>query len=358
MTDDSIRFYSRNDSPYGMLSNLSPHHIWIGGRRYDTVEHYYQSLKGITETQRDWIRGAETPEEAIRRGRSLGVVVSTQDKLVAMYRGVIAKYRQNPSVGDLLASTGRQAIHESSPDLFWGFDGTNGEDWLGRILTFVRRQLAYLGDFEEGPLLEILRQTPVIRYQAAAAARQLASGGEAWLVHLIRWQPNLSPVTTLLDVVDRRILKATPQQRHGYFGVCFSASPIDHLARRVFFDESRLRTRSDAHRYSPFGIAMRYDFAREMGVLPTLSGAPELRTELPHHLRFLANIYTASQCYDYSYEDEWRYPIDLDLREGPFAIVLPTERADSLRFIGTWSHSTQELRQIISASGGTFRESA
>jgi N-glycosidase YbiA len=340
-----------------MFSNLSPHPIWVGGRRYDTVEHYYQSMKGTSEAERDWIRNAGTPEEGIQRGRSLGSVASTQDKLSTMYRGVIAKYRQHPPIGELLVSTGERAIHESSPDLFWGFDGTHGEDWLGRILTFVRRQLGHLGDFEEGPLLEILRQTPVIRYQAAAAARQLASGGEAWLVHLIRWQPNLSPAAALRDIVERRILMATPQQRHGYYGVCFSASPVDHLVRRVFFDESRLRTRSEAHQYSPFGIAMRYDCAREMGFWPTLPGAPELRTELPHHLRFLANIHSASECYDYSYEDEWRYPIDLDLSEGPFAVVLPTEHTDGLRFLGTWSYSTQELQQIISASDERFRES-
>src|SRR5262249_30505282 len=149
--------------------------------RFATVEHFYQSMKGASDAQRDWIRNASTPEEAIVRGRSLATVVAAPQKIATMYRGVIAKYRQNPIVGELLWSTDQRPIHESSPDPFWGFDGSNSEDWLGRILTFVRGQLGHLGHFQDGPLLELLQQTPVLRYQIGAAARQLAAGGEAWL---------------------------------------------------------------------------------------------------------------------------------------------------------------------------------
>ena len=50
----------------------------------------------------------------------------------------------------------------------------------------------------------------------------------------------------------------------------------------------------------------------------------ELGAQLPSYVRFLTQVYSPRDLVDYTHEDEWRAPNDLDIREGPFALVLPT----------------------------------
>jgi len=117
---------------------------------------------------------------------------------------------------------------------------------------------------------------------------------------------------------------------NGYDAVCFSAAPLRDLELKVFDKEARLRSVGSAHVYSPFGVAVTYDFARELGIRPVLPVPTEVTPQLPAYLRFLAQPYSPGDLLDYTHEDEWRAPFDVDIREGPFALVVPNGRTLSL----------------------------
>jgi len=320
---DLVLFHSRGDRPYGAFSNFAATAIWIAGRKYPTVEHWYQAMKTVGDGH-EWIRSASTPEEAKDRGHSIQARQYWRDeKVFIMYRGVLAKFRQHPDLARLLLSTGDAPIHENCDDPFWGFNGASGEDWLGRVLTHVRVQLRDVVS-TEGPLSGVLRGR-FLNYQTAFAVRYVRNGGEPWLVHLIRYRDSAEPAAALRSIVESGVLRAT-RQLNGYYAVCFSAAPVHDIELRVFDVEARLRRAGAAHVYSPFGIAVTYDFARELGIRPVLPLPTELIPELPAYLRFLTQGYSTNDLLDYTHEDEWRAPADVNVREGPFALVIPERR--------------------------------
>lgn len=336
-----ILFCSRHESPYGVFSNSSPFPIWVAGRRYATVAHWYDAARATGGADHDWIRSAPTPEEARTRVGTLGGDGEDEQRLIVMYRGVLAKFRQHPMLGELLLATGNAAIHESSDDEFWGCGG-RGSDWLGRILTWVRAQLPYLGLFQSGPLLDAIKATTLYRYQMAAAIRQARNDGEAWLVHFVRKGRGVRPAWVLAKILETRVLRAT-MQLNGQLSVCFSGLPRTVLEDRVFGQEARLRALGDANRYAPFGVAVKFDFAREIGCRPILPADPVVAERLLRPWQFLSGIYSSEEGYDYTYEDEWRYPADLDIRNGPVAAVLPGDDPGRLEFLGLWDNAVEGI---------------
>ncbi|KAF0178477.1 MAG: hypothetical protein FD161_1782 [Limisphaerales bacterium] len=64
-----IEFYRINE-PFGEFSNFSPHPIVLHGRRWPTVEHYFQAQKFSGTEHVETIRLAHSPMVAARLGRS------------------------------------------------------------------------------------------------------------------------------------------------------------------------------------------------------------------------------------------------------------------------------------------------
>jgi len=314
-----VLFHSPDDVPYGAFSTFADTPIWIAGRRYLTVEHWYQAMRAVGD-EHDWIRAAPTPEEAKERAQSIEPRrYWSEEKVSIMYRGVLAKFRQHPPLSELLLRTADASVHELCDDPFWG---STGHDWLGRIVTHVRAQLRDPGS--DGPLAELLRGR-FLNYETGLAVRNIRNGGKSWFIHLIRYGHSRQPIDILRRIVEEGILKSS-RQLNGHYAVCFSAAPLRYLEQRVFGDEARRRISGAAHVYSPFGVAVTYDFGRELGIRPVLPVPPELGSELPSYVRFLTQSYSPRDLVDYTHEDEWRAPNDLDIREGPFALVLPTGR--------------------------------
>jgi len=147
-----ILFYSRKPNDYGFLSNFYPAKMAIEDKVYATNEHYFQSMKAIKPELREWIRTAPTPYAAMIMGRNLRPHKGEFDlewesptpafphkKIGVMLDGLRFKFNQNPDIRTKLIATGDAILHEDSPsDMVWG---RKGEDWLGKLLMIVRKDL-------------------------------------------------------------------------------------------------------------------------------------------------------------------------------------------------------------------------
>ena len=140
---EQILFYLRKED-YGWLSNFHRSSQKVDGVSYPTNEHYYQCMKTSKPEIRDFIRFAPNPHCAMISGRGLRPkeIVDEWDglkKIAIMYRGLKAKFSQNPALRTKLLNTGNATLHEDSPtDMFWGI---KGEDKLGHLLGLVRDKM-------------------------------------------------------------------------------------------------------------------------------------------------------------------------------------------------------------------------
>jgi hypothetical protein len=144
----TIYFYKVND-PYGCFSNFSPHGICLGGKDWQTVEHYYQAQKFVgspDEALSAAIASAKTPQEAAALGRDCTKIIRPdweQVKAPIMQEAVLIKFLTHKDIQAILISTGDREIVEDSPtDYYWGcgVDKT-GRNQLGQILMSVRQQI-------------------------------------------------------------------------------------------------------------------------------------------------------------------------------------------------------------------------
>jgi len=125
------------------LSNFCPSPIWLGGREYKTVEHFYQAHKAENLILHEYVRNAETPEEAKKRGREVKKRADWEGvKLQIMGLGLVLKF-DIVDLGDMLLGTGEEELVEGNTwnDTFWGVCDGIGENHLGEILMTVRDQV-------------------------------------------------------------------------------------------------------------------------------------------------------------------------------------------------------------------------
>lgn len=139
----AIKFYKIKD-PHGYMSNFYRARIFIEGKWWDTIEHYYQALKTCDLDEQDRVRKAKTPKEA----RELGQKVQLRSdfdilKDSIMKKCVLAKFVQHHDIREQLLATNDEILIEDSPvDYYWGCgaDGS-GKNMLGKILMEVRGEL-------------------------------------------------------------------------------------------------------------------------------------------------------------------------------------------------------------------------
>lgn len=149
----TIYFY-KVDQPYGCFSNFSPHPVLIEGKKWPSVEHYYQAHKLLgtpDEPLMEAIRHAATPEEAAAMGRDQARTIRAdwkRAKQEVMWRAVFTKFTTHKEIQQILLDTGEEWIVENSArDYYWGCgkDGS-GQNELGRMLmrlrTHLRQQLS------------------------------------------------------------------------------------------------------------------------------------------------------------------------------------------------------------------------
>ena len=142
----SIFFY-HSDQKWGEFANFSRHSIFVDGKIWPTVEHYYQAQKFHGTPFEEEIRTLETPTTAKERAHVLLKDHPAIDwglkKESVMYKGLYAKFTQHPDLLQLLLSTENLPLAEhTSLDLYWG-DGLDGSGMnrLGAILMQIRSEL-------------------------------------------------------------------------------------------------------------------------------------------------------------------------------------------------------------------------
>jgi len=140
-----IKFYEASGE-YGWMSNFAPYAIKMKGRRWPTVEHYYQAQKHAGTPLEREIRKAASPKVAARMGRNRRHALrpdweSVKDSI--MHQAVRAKFTQHAELRELLLATGDARIVEHTErDAYWGDGGDgSGMNMLGRILMRVREEL-------------------------------------------------------------------------------------------------------------------------------------------------------------------------------------------------------------------------
>lgn len=144
-TNSAIRFYSTRDA-FGEFSNFAAAPILLDGRRWPTVEHWFQAQKFLDLEHQEAIRAVQSPMVAARMGRSRARPLRPDWESVkdgVMEQGVRAKFTQHPHLRELLLSTGeRPLVEHTRNDRYWGDggDGT-GRNRLGEILMRIRAEL-------------------------------------------------------------------------------------------------------------------------------------------------------------------------------------------------------------------------
>jgi len=147
MEDNKLLFYHEWEE-YGELSNYYVRDMIVDGVTWASNEHYYQSQKTLDPQYAQLIHDAPTPDDAKNLGNAPECVYRPDWdtwKIIAMRKGLFAKFTQNEDLKKLLLDTGDKELHENSMrDYYWGVgaDGT-GLTMLGKLLMALREELRY-----------------------------------------------------------------------------------------------------------------------------------------------------------------------------------------------------------------------
>jgi hypothetical protein len=128
------------------LSLGFPSSFTVDGKKWPTLEHYFQSMKFPTDpAYQEQIRGAKKPTEAKKLGSTKEKVARADWDTVRddiMKKGLLAKVEQNEEVKNKLLSTGTSPITYASTDPYWGIGTTKkGKNRMGILLLELRSAL-------------------------------------------------------------------------------------------------------------------------------------------------------------------------------------------------------------------------
>ncbi|EQC51655.1 NADAR family protein [Bacteriovorax sp. DB6_IX] len=137
-----LDFYSTKKA-YGEFSNFGLFPILIEGVLWPTSEHYYQAHKYDKKELQEWVRAADSPYMAAKRGRDKSIPKRANWKEIkdqVMWIALKAKFSQYNSLRELLLSTNHSEIYEHTKnDCYWGDCGDRtGQNKLGKQLMRIR----------------------------------------------------------------------------------------------------------------------------------------------------------------------------------------------------------------------------
>ncbi len=141
-----IEFYRERDAPYGCFSNFSKHSFTLGGKPWQTVEHYFQAQKFPGTPQEEAIRLAPDPMTAKNLGNDRTVPLRADWDAVkddVMREAVRAKFSQHPDIRAVLLGTDTETLIEAARNDSYRGSGPDGKgkNMLGQVLMEVRDEL-------------------------------------------------------------------------------------------------------------------------------------------------------------------------------------------------------------------------
>lgn len=134
---------------YYFLSNFSKDGFKVDGFYYKTNEHYFQAMKTLDPKERQKVRSAQSPSQSKKIGRRVTLRDNWDDlRVVAMYNGLKAKFKQNDHARKKLLATGDSILVEGNNwhDNTWGScncrrcSNKEGRNLLGKLLMIVRQE--------------------------------------------------------------------------------------------------------------------------------------------------------------------------------------------------------------------------
>lgn len=135
---------------YRFLSNLYIHEIEYRGRKYQTNEHLYQSLKATDKEDHELVRNALTAGKAKQLGQIIEKRPDWQFVNLEIMKEINRIKFSDPQLREKLLNTGDALLTESNfwCDTFFGKctcakrgHKNEGENWLGVILMNIRTEL-------------------------------------------------------------------------------------------------------------------------------------------------------------------------------------------------------------------------
>ena len=128
---------------YAFLSNFYSAATMAEGIRYPTSEHAFQAMKTLDLEQRQRIAEAPTPGRAKQLGRSVQLRPDWDSYRIEAMRQVLRSKFSDPLLRDQLLATGDATLVEGNQhgDRFWGQVGSDGTNWLGRLLMELRASI-------------------------------------------------------------------------------------------------------------------------------------------------------------------------------------------------------------------------
>ena len=161
-----IRFGMKLENEYKGFLTMAPSPIVVAGKRYPTVEHYFQAMKYPGDLGwQEAIRVADKGLKARQLGEDKSKITALRadwDKVKesVMKEALVNKFQQNRGLLQLLKETGERPIIFESNDPYWGSGLTGkGKNRLGLLLIQVRTELkeyevpAAVGD--QAPLTQV-----------------------------------------------------------------------------------------------------------------------------------------------------------------------------------------------------------
>jgi ribA/ribD-fused uncharacterized protein len=136
----TIRFFSKSQT-HREFSNFAPFPIDLDGKRWPSVEHFYQAQKFADPELQQKIRKAEKPAIAKSLADKYKAAIRPdwyEVKEAAMERAVRRKFELYPELRALLLATSEEALAEAARGI--GRDG-NGQNKLGLLLMRLRVEL-------------------------------------------------------------------------------------------------------------------------------------------------------------------------------------------------------------------------
>ena len=126
---------------YSFLSNFYVCPVEIDGLKFNSSEAAFQSFKDLSKQRMFTCLTA-------KNAKSFGRKVTLREdwdkiKIVVMYNVVKAKFTQNPSLARRLLETGDTRLIEGNTwyDTYFGVCNGVGENYLGKVLMLVRKEL-------------------------------------------------------------------------------------------------------------------------------------------------------------------------------------------------------------------------
>lgn len=141
--------FAKEDAKTGFLSNFATGFDFVDeyGIRWDTSEHYYQAMKSPIAADREYVRNANTPATAKRRGNEIKCYSDWETKRLDVMRQALAyKFALGTKAAQLLLDTDIDYLVEYAPwgDTYWGVmkadtkSGYTGKNMLGKLLMEQR----------------------------------------------------------------------------------------------------------------------------------------------------------------------------------------------------------------------------